>query len=462
MNKKIIIPITGIIVIFLSLIAYFICAFFGYIQNPFFDSHYQKTQKNINISKNIPQKKEIHAPIKKWDPNSTPITYDQIAQTVEQKLQLLNTYSSFTSLTIKDPFTNKILYSLNGEKAMPVASSTKILSAIANLQTLKPNYRFTTETRIDKKNNLYIKSNGDILLNPNHTDISSQTQYAGLLTLAENTAKILQKKHITTVNLKIDDTYMGNEKTLPDWEKYDLQTNVGLVTSIAINKMLTPDQNAFDTDPTQNIKNTFAQHLANLGINVQNMQTQVHTPKNTKLVGKIHSDTIKNITKTTLKNSDNTMIEVLTRAGAMHDKYNNTFTATTKYIINKLRSLKIDTKNLKLRDASGLSPENKVTTNTLVDALTKVSKDEKNIYSIIDDLPIAGTDGTLQNRFTQIPGKILAKTGTLTDTSSLSGIMYTRTGRTLIFSVNTHGYNKNNTWQVRTILDNLITDIQNL
>ncbi|HEX2762883.1 MAG TPA: D-alanyl-D-alanine carboxypeptidase/D-alanyl-D-alanine-endopeptidase [Allosphingosinicella sp.] len=51
-------------------------------------------------------------------------------------------------------------------------------------------------------------------------------------------------------------------------------------------------------------------------------------------------------------------------------------------------------------------------------------------------LPIAGVDGTLDDRFkgTPLEGRLFAKTGTLNATSALSGFLVAKSGRTLIFS----------------------------
>ncbi|MBL8648932.1 MAG: D-alanyl-D-alanine carboxypeptidase/D-alanyl-D-alanine-endopeptidase [Sphingopyxis sp.] len=53
-----------------------------------------------------------------------------------------------------------------------------------------------------------------------------------------------------------------------------------------------------------------------------------------------------------------------------------------------------------------------------------------------DTLPIAGRDGTLQNRFkgTLLEGRLFAKTGSLNASRALSGYLVTRSGKTLIFS----------------------------
>jgi D-alanyl-D-alanine carboxypeptidase/D-alanyl-D-alanine-endopeptidase (penicillin-binding protein 4) len=50
---------------------------------------------------------------------------------------------------------------------------------------------------------------------------------------------------------------------------------------------------------------------------------------------------------------------------------------------------------------------------------------------------VAAVDGTLQNRFKNTPlaGKMWAKTGTLNESTALSGYLTAASGRTLAFSI---------------------------
>jgi D-alanyl-D-alanine carboxypeptidase len=70
-----------------------------------------------------------------------------------------------------------------------------------------------------------------------------------------------------------------------------------------------------------------------------------------------------------------------------------------------------------------------------------------------DILAIAGVDeGTLKNRFTKNPNKIAAKTGTLRDTSTLSGYLYTD-NRPIRFGIFNHNTNR---FQARSIQNEFI------
>jgi D-alanyl-D-alanine carboxypeptidase/D-alanyl-D-alanine-endopeptidase (penicillin-binding protein 4) len=57
-------------------------------------------------------------------------------------------------------------------------------------------------------------------------------------------------------------------------------------------------------------------------------------------------------------------------------------------------------------------------------------------------LPVAGVDGTLENRFKTSPlkGRMWAKTGTLNEANALSGYLTAASGKTLAFSILVNGH----------------------
>ncbi len=87
-------------------------------------------------------------------------------------------------------------------------------------------------------------------------------------------------------------------------------------------------------------------------------------------------------------------------------------------------------------DGSGLSRYDLVTPRALV---TLLRYDAKQSWAkvLISALPVAGQDGTLQDRMADTPaeGRVFAKTGTLAHDNSLSGYATTLGGRRIVFSI---------------------------
>lgn len=97
--------------------------------------------------------------------------------------------------------------------------------------------------------------------------------------------------------------------------------------------------------------------------------------------------------------------------------------------------------SFRVADGSGLSRYNQVTaegTNALLAHMW--THPHRDVF--VASLPVAGVDGTLRNRMTgeETQRRVLAKTGTMSSVSCLSGYVRTNNGRTLVFSLLTNGW----------------------
>lgn len=98
----------------------------------------------------------------------------------------------------------------------------------------------------------------------------------------------------------------------------------------------------------------------------------------------------------------------------------------------------IDTLDLSLVDGSGLSPQNLVTPRALVRWLSVSDQTEATRGVLRRGLAIAGAPGsTLERRFMSLPpgADLRAKTGTLTNVTSLSGYLRTVEGEEIVFAM---------------------------
>ena len=90
-----------------------------------------------------------------------------------------------------------------------------------------------------------------------------------------------------------------------------------------------------------------------------------------------------------------------------------------------LENLGLDTRDLTLADASGLSRHNALTAAALVDLL-QVAAQSPWGETYRQSLPVAGQSGSLKRRFEQTPvaGRLWAKTGSMSGVSALAGYLY--------------------------------------
>ncbi|MGB6831237.1 MAG: D-alanyl-D-alanine carboxypeptidase, partial [Terracidiphilus sp.] len=90
---------------------------------------------------------------------------------------------------------------------------------------------------------------------------------------------------------------------------------------------------------------------------------------------------------------------------------------------------------------SGMSPDDRVAPRAFTHLLAWASHQSWGA-EWRDCFPIAGVDGTLENRFKNTPlkGKLWAKTGTLNEVNALSGYLTAASGRVLAFSILVNGH----------------------
>jgi D-alanyl-D-alanine carboxypeptidase/D-alanyl-D-alanine-endopeptidase (penicillin-binding protein 4) len=101
-----------------------------------------------------------------------------------------------------------------------------------------------------------------------------------------------------------------------------------------------------------------------------------------------------------------------------------------------LISAGLDPEDFIFYDGSGLSREDLVTPEALVQLLVYAHKQSwGELFE--DTLPVAGVDGSLAERFKNTPlqGVVRAKTGTLTHVNSLSGYATTKSGDHVAFCI---------------------------
>jgi D-alanyl-D-alanine carboxypeptidase/D-alanyl-D-alanine-endopeptidase (penicillin-binding protein 4) len=98
------------------------------------------------------------------------------------------------------------------------------------------------------------------------------------------------------------------------------------------------------------------------------------------------------------------------------------------------RVVGVDSADVELRDGSGLSAGNLVTPRALVRLLGYVHRTPA-MRVVRDNLPVSGREGSLRSRFSDLPGRVAAKTGYIGNVDSLSGFVTMANGRTAVFSI---------------------------
>ncbi|MDX2152508.1 MAG: D-alanyl-D-alanine carboxypeptidase/D-alanyl-D-alanine-endopeptidase [Bryobacteraceae bacterium] len=109
----------------------------------------------------------------------------------------------------------------------------------------------------------------------------------------------------------------------------------------------------------------------------------------------------------------------------------------------------------RFEDASGLSRLTLITPEVVTTLLTYMAK-SPHAQPWFDLMPVGGVDGTLENRFKDLPDgkRVAAKTGSLSHVNALGGYALTRKGRRVAFSIVVNAY-RGPASEARAIIDKI-------
>jgi len=246
---------------------------------------------------------------------------------------------------------------------------------------------------------------------------------------------------ITNQSKTVNDTTNFKElKIERDWKK---QTNSFTITG---NVMDTASTDTFQRnvhDPTLYSGTVFAEMLQTRGININHVIKAPLSPGAIKLA-EHRSRPVNHALTEFMKRSENLTAELLVKhiGAVVYDTvgtWNNGLLAIKSFLHD---TVGIDTNTFRLSDGSGVSRYNYSSPEHFIKLLTWAYNDKVIRDQFLSTFPIGGWDGTLNDRMKNEDStvKIIAKTGTLSGASCLSGYILTTRGGPLAFSILMNGY----------------------
>ncbi len=204
---------------------------------------------------------------------------------------------------------------------------------------------------------------------------------------------------------------------------------------------ITPNSNSKITikgaipDPKIQFSNLIAFELSKNGIQTVN-QNIILSTKDSLAIFKKFSPLLKDIVKQTLLKSLNLYAENILKVSCSELKTDNSWekcgqTLESFYFKNSRNSL-----GIYLQDGSGLSVQNLITPNSMMNFLHKI-KSKPYFNDVKNSLPIAGKTGTLSNLFknSKLEGNLIAKTGTTSSVKCFAGYIIGKSGNLYPFSL---------------------------
>ena len=359
-------------------------------------------------------------------------------------------------IEVADAGTGQVLYSASAGALATPASTTKVVTAVAALDALGPDARFTTTVR-QVGDTVVLVGGGDPTLAVNGYPSSDYPRPATLAQLAAGTARALKAQGHRSVRLGYDTALFSGPDMAQGWT--DSLISTGNVTPIvaleADQGRLTPSGALEDSDDPVNFRPrttdpvgmtvaAFTGLLAHDGITVAGAPAETAASASAPVLASVSSPPLVEIAEQMLQESNNLIAENLARHVAIALGMPATFTGGARAELTELRRLGVTTP-LSLVDGSGLSPSDAIAPQTLIRVLRLAAGTPK-LRGAITGLPVAGFSGTLSaggSVFGGIGGiasgtargVVRAKTGNLATVATLAGLVYDRSGDLLIFAI---------------------------
>lgn len=349
-------------------------------------------------------------------------------------------------VTVRDAFTGTHLLDVDADRPRVPASTAKLLTALAVGVTLDPDAGLTTRVvQGATPSEVVLVAGGDALLSRGKGVPTAVAGRAGVADLAAEVAAALQAAGTATVTLRLDNTYAAGPRYAPGWNMADVR--FGYTTGVSMVGLADQRPEPFNpapTEPEREVLKALAAALKPLGVTATLAPASTWTtpaPEAAAELGAVESAPLRDVLALALSESDNGLTESLARQAAVRAGGPATFEAATAFVRRTVAGLGVDVAGVTLRDTSGLTAGQAIPARVLGDVMALgASGTVPAMRDVLAELPVAGLDGTLAERFDgrqtrAAAGIARAKTGTLTGASSLAGTLVDRDGRVLTYVV---------------------------
>ncbi|MFJ5227699.1 D-alanyl-D-alanine carboxypeptidase/D-alanyl-D-alanine-endopeptidase [Streptomyces sp. NPDC088400] len=330
--------------------------------------------------------------------------------------------------SVVDAVTGKRLYGKAADKPMTPASTVKIATMVAALSALGPDHRIaTTVVATPKGRTLTLVGGGDATLGRK-----------GLRALADDTARALRDRGLTTVKVGYDiSRYTG-----PREHPIGPNDNIAPVVPLMVEQgRLDKTRNGpapREKDPARGAADAFTGLLRDRGIRVSAAPAAGKAPKGAKPLARTYSRPLSSLVEQALTESDNDIAESLARQTAIAAHEPASFEGAGRAVTAQLDKLRLPLAGTRFADGSGLNRKDRASAGLLTALLARAAAPaHPELRPVLTGLPIAGFSGTLRSRYADeapAAGLVRAKTGTLTGVNTLAGTVVDRRGRLLAFA----------------------------
>jgi D-alanyl-D-alanine carboxypeptidase/D-alanyl-D-alanine-endopeptidase (penicillin-binding protein 4) len=341
---------------------------------------------------------------------------------------------------ITDAMTGAQLWAQGADVPMQPASTNKVLTTAAALLALDRDARFTTRVMASGQPGVVVlKAGGDPTLSA--APAGQDTWYKGAARISD-LADQVRRSGIAATTVQVDVSAYSGPAMAPGWDPADIDGgDIAPMEAVMLDGGRTQPvsvESRRSTTPALDAGRALA-----VALKVDPARVTVLPTGNPggQEIASVQSPPLIERLRQMMNESDNVMAESIGREVAADQNRPRSFNGAVQAVLSQLDKGKIDTGGARLLDSSGLSVDDRLTAETLDGVVNAAAgTDQPKLRPLLDLLPIAGGSGTLYNRYLDTEagraaaGYLRAKTGSLTGTNSLAGIVTDASGRVLTFA----------------------------
>jgi len=349
----------------------------------------------------------------------------------------------------------RVVVSKSADKELTPASNMKIATAAVALEVLPPTTRFVTKVVGNVKDgvvegDVVLVGGGDPLL-VSREYLPTEKNPTTSPTYIDDLADAVKAAGVTTITGSVvgDESYLDDDRYIDDWSSGIRGTEGGPLGALMVNDGVVIGEPLKPDNPAVAAAAEFTRLLKARGIVVNGEPREAKGATTGETIAEISSADIAAVVAEMLTNSDNNTAELIVKEIGVATSGSGTRESGIAAITQHLVDAGFTTEGFVMTDGSGLDRDNRATCRLFMEILAS----DGGYGDIANGLAVLGKTGTLRDILIDsiAAGRLLAKTGTLTDVKTLSG--YTRYGESLAvqFSLLLNGKGVSNQGSYRPI-----------
>jgi serine-type D-Ala-D-Ala carboxypeptidase/endopeptidase (penicillin-binding protein 4) len=379
-------------------------------------------------------------------PASSPAPSAALQRKLAQALRVPHVSPARSAAIAFDLAAGTTIYTQNGSRPLAPASNEKLPLTYAALATLGPSYRIETdvlgEGELDGttwRGRLVLQGGGDPTLSTaGLRSLASQVRAAGIRRV--------------TGGIAGDESMFDTRRTVAGWKPSFFLGESPPLSALVV------DRDRFggylSRTPALWAATAFARTLRAAGVTVSGPVQIAVADEYAFPLAEVASPPLWTILRFMDRESDNFTAELLLKQLGAVELQRGTSAAGATVVMQTLTEAGVPTAGVRIVDGSGLSRLDRLTADALGAILRAAWTSPAVRPAFVAALPVAGVNGTLEDRLRRPParGNVLAKTGTTREASALSGYVRGRYAFAVLQNGNPLSY-----WWARRAQDRFAT-----